>query len=56
MCKLTGIPAVIAAAMLACGEIKQPGVHAPEGVIDPEPFFKELARHDVNVVGVPEVA
>ena len=27
-----------------------------EGVIDPVPFFKELARHEVRVVGVPEVA
>lgn len=56
MGKLTGIPAAIGAAMLARGELKQPGVNAPEGVIDPVPFFEELARHGVKVVGVPEVA
>jgi saccharopine dehydrogenase-like NADP-dependent oxidoreductase len=56
MGKLTGIPAAIGAAMLARGEIEQPGVYAPEGVIEPVLFFKELAWHDVNVVGVPEVA
>jgi saccharopine dehydrogenase-like NADP-dependent oxidoreductase len=56
MGKLTVIPAAIGAALLARGEIKQPGVYAPEGVIESVPFFKELARQDVNVVGVPEVA
>ncbi len=55
MGKLTGIPAAIGAAYLARGDCKCPGVNAPEGVIDPVPFFRELARHDVRVVGVPEV-
>ena len=39
----TGAAPGIAAIWLAEGRIK-PGVHPPEGCIDPEPFFKELEK------------
>lgn len=42
MGRLTGIPAAIGALMLARGKI------APEGLLDPDPFFAELAKRDVR--------
>ena len=35
--------------MQAKGMIKKPGVWAPEQVIDPEYFFKELAKREMHV-------
>lgn len=37
--------------MLGTGHIKQKGVLAPEACIDPETFFKEVARHYSNCSG-----
>jgi len=48
MGRLTGIPAAIGALQLAKGGLPH-GVFAPEGCLDPEPFFAELATRDVHV-------
>lgn len=40
----TGFPAAIAAVMLGRGEISGVGVQAPENVVPPEPFFRELKQ------------
>jgi lysine 6-dehydrogenase len=40
----TGFPAAIAAVMHGRGEIPGVGVQAPENVIPPEPFFRELKK------------
>jgi len=40
---ITGIPTAIALAMFAKGSIKKQGVFAPEGIINPDTFFDELA-------------
>lgn len=42
----TGAGPAIAAIWLAEGRI-DPGVHPPEAVIDPEPFFKELEQRNI---------
>lgn len=49
MGRLTGIPAAIGAAMLARGEISRPGVHAPEGIVEPGPFFAALAERGILI-------
>ena len=49
MRRLTGIPAAIGAVMLALEEIKVKGVYAPEGCLDPEPFFVELGRRGITI-------
>ncbi len=45
----TGFPLAIAAQMLARGEIRGIGVQAPESVVPPEPFFRELGRRGIPV-------
>lgn len=45
MGEMTSIPLSIAASLIASGEITQPGVHAPEAVVDPEAFFDRLAAY-----------
>ena len=40
----TGIPLAIGLELLRQGEIAEPGVHAPEGVVDPEAFFDLMAQ------------
>lgn len=42
----TGVAPAIAAVWLAEGRI-DPGVHPPEAVLDPEPFFDELKRSEI---------
>ncbi|HZD57897.1 MAG TPA: saccharopine dehydrogenase C-terminal domain-containing protein, partial [Anaerolineales bacterium] len=42
----TGVAPAITAIWLAEGRIP-PGVHPPEAVIDPEPFFEELKRRQI---------
>ena len=42
----TGVAPAIAAIWLAAGRI-EPGVHPPEAVIEPEPFFKELEQSEI---------
>jgi len=49
MGRLTGIPAAIGALMLAQGKITERGVFAPEGLIEPQPFFAELAKREVVI-------
>jgi saccharopine dehydrogenase-like NADP-dependent oxidoreductase len=51
---VTGVPLATALALFAKGKIEQRGVFAPEGAIDPDAFFDELAplctptRKDAN--------
>jgi len=40
---VTGVPLATALAMFAGGKIGRRGVFAPEGAIDPDAFFDELA-------------
>ena len=42
----TGVAPAIAAIWLAEGRV-EPGVHAPEASLDPEPFFKELEQREI---------
>jgi saccharopine dehydrogenase-like NADP-dependent oxidoreductase len=42
----TGVAPAIAAIWLAEGRV-EPGVHAPEASLDPEPFFKELEGREI---------
>jgi saccharopine dehydrogenase-like NADP-dependent oxidoreductase len=42
----TGVAPAVAAIWLAEGRI-EPGVHPPEGCLDPEPFFKELEEREI---------
>ncbi len=42
--KLTALPSVIGALMYLDGKIKGPGVFAPEGIVDPDIFFKEFTK------------
>jgi saccharopine dehydrogenase-like NADP-dependent oxidoreductase len=46
---LTGIPLAIGALMLGRGDIKAPGVQAPESCVDPKAFFAELGKRDVKI-------
>lgn len=50
MGRLTGIPAAIGALMLARGEITEPGVFAPEAIIEPAPFLDALAERGIEIV------
>ncbi|GAA3649483.1 saccharopine dehydrogenase NADP-binding domain-containing protein [Nocardioides ginsengisoli] len=45
MGEMTGIPLAVAALMSARGQVAKPGVHGPEGAIDPKLFFQELAQY-----------
>ncbi len=45
---MTGIPPAIVAAWIAKGELRAPGVHAPESVVEPEPFFRELDQRNIG--------
>ena len=49
MARDTGFPAAIGALMLGRGEYSGVGVQAPENVVPPEPFFKELAARGMPV-------
>jgi saccharopine dehydrogenase-like NADP-dependent oxidoreductase len=49
MKRLTGIPPAVGAWMLARGQVKAKGVFAPEGCLEPEPFFAELAQRDIKI-------
>lgn len=42
----TGVAPAVAAVWLGAGRIP-PGVHPPEAVLDPEPFFRELEQRDI---------
>jgi saccharopine dehydrogenase-like NADP-dependent oxidoreductase len=43
----TGVAPAIIAHWLAAGRIAQPGVFPSEAVVEPEPFFEELARRGI---------
>jgi saccharopine dehydrogenase-like NADP-dependent oxidoreductase len=47
--KTVGIPLSVGAQMLAHGDIKEKGVISPEGCIDSEPFFTELAKRGIYI-------
>lgn len=49
MGRLTGIPASVGALMLARGEITEPGVFAPEAIVDPVPFLAALAERGIQI-------
>jgi hypothetical protein len=46
---MTGIPASIAAQLLARGEVAHAGVLAPEAAFAPAPFITELARRGIYI-------
>jgi saccharopine dehydrogenase-like NADP-dependent oxidoreductase len=41
---LTSLPSVLGVLMFTRGEIKNAGVFAPEGIMDPKIFFRELVK------------
>lgn len=45
---MTGVPPSIVAGWIARGDLHAPGVHAPESVVEPEPFFRELAARNIR--------
>jgi len=45
----TGVPPSVVAQMVARGEIRERGVHAPETCVDPPAFFAEIARRGMRV-------
>ena len=49
MNNLTGLPLAIGALMLARGQVRAPGVTAPEACIPPDAFLAELSRRGVQV-------
>jgi saccharopine dehydrogenase-like NADP-dependent oxidoreductase len=44
MGEMTGYPLAIATLMLARGQVARPGVHGPEGAVDPQTYFQELSQ------------
>jgi hypothetical protein len=52
MGEYTGIPLAVATLMLVRGEVDSPGVHGPEGAVDPDIYFRELATYVEG--GAPE--
>jgi saccharopine dehydrogenase-like NADP-dependent oxidoreductase len=49
MSRLTGVPAAIAAVMIAKGEVPRAGVMPPEAAFDPQAFLAELEREGIAV-------
>ena len=45
---VTGVPPAIVAGQLASGALKSPGVHAPETILEPQPFFEALAARGIR--------
>lgn len=48
MGEMTGIPLAVATLMMTRGLVDNPGVHGPEGAIDPETYFRDLATYAVE--------
>ena len=46
----TGMPCSIMAQMIKTGVINKPGSYAPEAIVPPEPFFKELRKRKMHVL------
>jgi saccharopine dehydrogenase-like NADP-dependent oxidoreductase len=58
MGEYTGIPLATATLMMIRGEIDEPGVHGPEGAVDPDTYFHDLTALSggpADVDGVVEV-
>jgi saccharopine dehydrogenase-like NADP-dependent oxidoreductase len=54
MGEATGYPLAVAALMMCRGEVENPGVHGPEGAVDPERYFDLLSGLLENPpVGLP---
>jgi len=51
----TALPAALGALMVARGEVKERGAFAPEGVIDPNKFLKQIVK-DIEVLETEEKA
>jgi lysine 6-dehydrogenase len=49
MPELTGLPLAVGALMLARGEVRTPGVVAPEACLEVEPFLAELERRGLRI-------
>jgi lysine 6-dehydrogenase len=49
MTELTGLPLAIGARLLASGEVRRPGVVAPEACLDPDLFLAEMSKRGVAV-------
>ena len=49
MPELTGLPLAVGALMLARGEVRMPGVVAPEACLEVEPFLGELERRGIRI-------
>lgn len=52
--KEVGVPASIAAQMIASGTIKAKGVKPPEQLVPPRQFFNELRKRDIRIVSREE--
>lgn len=46
----TGAPPAVVARMIAAGEITGSGVHAPENIVPPKPFFAHLAKRGMRLI------
>ena len=44
----TGVPPSVVAQMIASGEVKGPGMFAPEEIVDPDLFFGHLATRGIG--------
>ena len=44
----TGVPPSIVAQMIAAGEVKGPGMFAPEEAVDADRFFERIAERGVT--------
>ncbi len=53
MARLTSVPAATGALMLARGEVRSPGVHAPEEVLDPDAVLQEAQGRGLRVLVGP---
>ncbi|MFT4086007.1 MAG: saccharopine dehydrogenase NADP-binding domain-containing protein [Gordonia sp. (in: high G+C Gram-positive bacteria)] len=52
MARITGIPLAVGALMLI--DVDKPGVHSPETLLEPEPFFEQFGPHCLGwVKGAP---
>ena len=49
MDRLTGIPAAVAAIMIADGRVRQAGAMPPEAAFEPRAFLAELKRQGIRI-------
>ena len=49
MDQITGVPLAVGAVMLGRGEIRSPGVNAPEACVEPESFLREVMRQGIHL-------